>query len=799
MAASSNYKTYARQTRMLTEEAGFAGGMMWTDNTIDATHLKNIVNFDYDETTTFLKTRDPFVNTPVLDADNKPISTLNTSLLGVYTISAVQEDDSLTQAGRLYVIGHAGTASYTATLLYFINDQWHVVRPSQDYSTVWSNSIKLKFIQHDNTLYTTVQDDTQVLQAYQLHCSKRVNEVTGAELEVKYFLEAVPYTQALVDSVSLAASLANGWNAARGVNMFNYHCTVAQSKDATPMFSRVMLRSVEDPTVVLSQPVLKQAVYLDIILDNIQQGTSPIVNVFKLMSGDADSLDALWYFVDTASVIAPTTEQPYYTVRLKYEFIDQNTVLGFSWVSTQPSSNPKLYADDNLTAPLIDTYGYAPTSKASVVKPYLLPTAQALCLWNDRLVLWDLIDNKHTLFISAVDNFYYFPTPNNVAVFETDIINCIPYLGDLLVFTADKIHRLAIDSSGVITNTVIQNDMPISKEDASCLRVIKNMVLFKSGNYFYMVVPKSQSLTGELTIAPVYKNIAGLLNDKKQYVFETLSAMYPHKFNVDEIYINDVPEHVYAEQDTIHILYEVRAVCKIIQDGVLLPKQTLSFTLFLNYNTNLRAWSAYIEETSSASLIPAVLTAARDTEFLRIDPHGYIYTAIATPNYSLDNAVPCLLDTGYRNLSGTVKKRFREIQLKLYSGTENITVFNSAFYLDGQARKCYNKLEEAFVDTAQRTVTLAPAFEPNAFLLEDTIALDKYGNLVSQNEQQGSDIIELSNWQLDFSHFKRNAVSTLRIPVSGKGYSPRFILMSEQGIALYINEINWVYRMLYGR
>ena len=53
MAASSNYKTYARQPRMLTEEAGFAGGMLWTDNNIDATHLKNIVNFDYDDTTTF--------------------------------------------------------------------------------------------------------------------------------------------------------------------------------------------------------------------------------------------------------------------------------------------------------------------------------------------------------------------------------------------------------------------------------------------------------------------------------------------------------------------------------------------------------------------------------------------------------------------------------------------------------------------------------------------------------------------------------------------------------------------------
>ena len=310
-----------------------------------------------------------------------------------------------------------------------------------------------------------------------------------------------------------------------------------------------------------------------------------------------------------------------------------------------------------------------------------------------------------------------------------------------------------------------------------------------------MVVPKSQSLTGELTIAPVYKNIARLLSDKRQYLYDTLSAMYPYHFEVDRIDIDDTPAHIYSEQDTVYIVYDVGAQYSVAQN----PNKYLRLKLFLNYNTNLRAWSVYLEETTTMSLVPAILTVARNTEFIRTDSEGRVYTATLTPSTNLDEAVHCLIDTGYRNLSGAIKKRFREIQLKLYSESENVTAFHSAFYLDGRTRKCYNKLEEAFVDDAQRVVTLAPSFDANAFLLEDTLTINEYGDLFSQVERKGSDSIELSHWDLDFSHFKRNAVSTLRIPVSGKGYAPRFILMSDQSIALYINEINWIYRMLYGR
>ena len=47
MVQSSNYKQFNRGTRILTEESGFASGMLWTENNIDAAHLKTIVNFSH--------------------------------------------------------------------------------------------------------------------------------------------------------------------------------------------------------------------------------------------------------------------------------------------------------------------------------------------------------------------------------------------------------------------------------------------------------------------------------------------------------------------------------------------------------------------------------------------------------------------------------------------------------------------------------------------------------------------------------------------------------------------------------
>jgi hypothetical protein len=93
-------------------------------------------------------------------------------------------------------------------------------------------------------------------------------------------------------------------------------------------------------------------------------------------------------------------------------------------------------------------------------------------------------------------------------------------------------------------------------------------------------------------------------------------------------------------------------------------------------------------------------------------------------------------------------------------------------------------------------VSLMPTLDLNTFVTELTMPVQDTGQI---EKNPGSDAIELNSWTLDFSHFKREAPTTVRIPVSGKGYSPRFIMIAPNAIGLTINEINWVYRLMNGR
>ena len=89
-----------------------------------------------------------------------------------------------------------------------------------------------------------------------------------------------------------------------------------------------------------------------------------------------------------------------------------------------------------------------------------------------------------------------------------------------------------------------------------------------------------------------------------------------------------------------------------------------------------------------------------------------------------------------------------------------------------------------------------PALDINTFMTELSMPVDPTGSVI---KNPGSDSIELDDWTLDFSHFVREAPVTVRIPVSGKGFNPRFILMAPVAFDITINEINWVYRLMNGR
>lgn len=821
MAQSSNYKQFSRGTRVLTEESGFAGGMVWTGNNIDATHLKAIVNCDYDDTTGYLKTRHPFVTNP--DSTNVVDTVLlDHKLIGAYKICPFDKDDNLLDAGILYVLAKTNTVSgvwHTTfnkdnVLCLFQDDKFNICTLDNISDVLLQNiNQRSTLLQYDNYLYGIGVCETQPESWINLYYVKRTDSKDDEDNDIyQYHFEQKSYTDIndKINSVKLLEAASSGFNAARGQDIFAY--TGEEGDDLHILGAYCVEDSTGVETVVVSPRIGQESVTVR-LLTTYHKDKTAYAAMFQLNEEvSTTELDAQWSLVDTVQSSSNGT------FNFDFTFGKKNTTLGFVYYGeTKPDDKPPVYSD--AAVDYLKPYVVVANSPDSNLKAkaYDFTTLDGSCLWKNRMCVWSTRSNNNCLFLSEVDNFFYYPVPSNVAVFDTNVINCIPYKDTLLVFTANKIYRVSENNDGSFSQTVVQNNMPLSREDSAHLTAIKNMVLFKSGNYFYMLVPKSQSLTDELIIAPIYKNIAGFLNTLDKSTQEMLQLMYP-EYLFNTCTVTQATSDTYVEQDTVHILYDVHTnVNELTSDNTIQRAQRL-FKMFLNYNTNLRSWTVYFEETTTDTLEAAFLDSTNTMTFIRVsnirvediaedgqlvekDKSKFKVVSQQSVSQFDENASQfrILLDTGYRTLSSATQKRFREIQLKLYCGSENNTSFGTAFLVDGVWRRNYTRLEEARIydDTTKKNyVSLMPTLDVNTFITELSMPVDETGNVV---KNPGSDSIELSDWSLDFSHFIREAPVTVRIPVSGKGFNPRFILMAPVAFDITINEINWVYRLMNGR
>ena len=193
---------------------------------------------------------------------------------------------------------------------------------------------------------------------------------------------------------------------------------------------------------------------------------------------------------------------------------------------------------------------------------YNLATATGMLEWKNRLVLWGVKHAETILFTSDVNNPAYFPYPNNIDVVDEPIIHCMLYGDDLLVFTNTKLYRLTIgETGGIGTHTLVQKNLNIAEKDVPMFCLVKNMVFFKSGNYYYMLVPKSSSITGETTIAPVSNSIYPFLDNFSKEVDKLFSIYTQGKTNPDlkqehswQYPLSSFLEYYYAYADTTSVV-----------------------------------------------------------------------------------------------------------------------------------------------------------------------------------------------------------------------------------------------------
>jgi hypothetical protein len=468
----------------------------------------------------------------------------------------------------------------------------------------------------------------------------------------------------------------------------------------------------------------------------------------------------------------------------------------YRWVGGVQETNPMK------VLPMAVSFKKQMLGEFNTIRPvtYNLHTASGLAYWKRRLVVYGIRENRNIIFVSNPDDPEYFPFPNNMDDFDEPVIHVTSIKDELLVFTTTKIYTIVLSPDGMTwTKTMLQDKLSINEWDTHLIQNIKNMVYFRSGDYYYMIVP-SRMLIGNLTVAPISKNLEEFFNK-----FDT---------NIANI-VRSV--HDYSQRLTLvsyynYLDFEDVCNCYVYQTDV-----GVYLNVVLLYNTMLRSWRIHTYESQNI-LIPYKQDVTRRGElvslwnfnnkpalqFLRPDPllvPDFYYPMeinsleTAEVDFAAQNVFKNYqyVDTGYRELSSDYKKRFREIQLKIHNLSEERLNFYTEFLIDGYLRSSKFRYFVAHTTDPQ---------DPNYGLI--TMDRELVDPTVVPIVVPGTTILadtedDVNMWQLDVSMFPDLAFWKARIPVSGKGYAPRMRLVSYNEARYELLNLNWVFRPLYSR
>ena len=466
-----------------------------------------------------------------------------------------------------------------------------------------------------------------------------------------------------------------------------------------------------------------------------------------------------------------------------------------------------------------DKSRYGSTANVAL-KNFDLHKAGGMTYWRNRLVLWGL-EEKNVLQMSEVNDPSYFPYPQGADILDEPIVYATPFLDNLLVFTSTKLYMLTLNMDGLTwTRKVIQNNLSINEWDLHLIKTVKNMVFFKSGNYYYMVVPSRNSMTGDLVLAPISKPIQGFFDDFPAQSADLINTVYDYNRELKLVHYYN-----FLDFEDVHNVY------------VFLTDTGLYINLVLLYNTISRSWRIYTYESETVytpfkqdatkkgilmGLTPLAQTwvdraAAVQTgtlpglQFFSYDNQtaqdwyfpasSQVHTDTAehliADTLALQTAFIAqhiyknfqFLDTGYRDHQTNLKKRYREVQFNINNIDQQNLYFYTDFYIDGDERR-------TMVNYTMHHET-DPA-NPNYGLLTMSRSLAD-PSIVSGATALGENALDINAWSLDVSAFPGRALWKVRIPISGKGYTPRLRLVSYNEQRYELMNTLWVSRLLNSR
>lgn len=434
---------------------------------------------------------------------------------------------------------------------------------------------------------------------------------------------------------------------------------------------------------------------------------------------------------------------------------------------------------------------------------YNLNKCTGMCEWEQRLVLWGVPNALNMIFVSDVNNPGFFPYPNNVDILPDPIISVHNYGEELLVLTTTALYRLIWNAEGLgWTHKLVQRNLHIREEDTWLSCVYKNMFFFKSGEYYYMMVPKSttaSSIRGETTIAPISKNIENLLDNFHEIVY-TLVKKISDMPNLEDFTQTLVNYFTYVDNTAIIINY-VYDLDKRTDYTKEREENSKYLYVQLIYNTDLRTWSLRILEAAHMLYVSHTdvlqqdrfidLTPIKDVEQSAIQFYEFKDLKDHTVQYLTDVPVYAepvfknyqYLNTGNREINTELKKRFREFQFKIKTNTTSDLKLYTAFYIDGSAQQDMQDYVASVVDTGT----------------ENVIVIDKLLQYHTLQDRGALKPTTLGSWTLNQSAFPGKTLWKVRMPISGKGYSPSAEILSREEKDFEILGHSWAYRTMNAR
>lgn len=459
------------------------------------------------------------------------------------------------------------------------------------------------------------------------------------------------------------------------------------------------------------------------------------------------------------------------------------------------------------------------------LKRYDLSKARGMAYWKNRLFVFGAFDRESnktdsTILIASDPNRPdWFPYAANADIFDEEIISIQPMLDNLLVFTAHNLYSLTLSSDGLAwTKEHLQSNLNIKPWDLNLIQIVKNMVFFKSGNYYYMVVPKLTATSGTgLSIAPITKPIEDLVDNFLPNVKQIIDDLY--NFSLYTRYrdraqttfdIQLVHYYNHLDYEDVHNTYVFKVVKRTktgynssTNEYTYEDSKPLLLNFTLLYNTVNRTWRIYIIESEQVLHPLFVNATGKGTYVTLVNYEGraciQLLEYIDTLNYDAyirqgNNTIERAsifknwqyFDSGNMDQNSDMKKRFREYQFKINDRSSSVLEFYSGFFIDKLTRTyemLYN--EEEIPDTEDENVS--------------TIVIDAIPMHANSESQDKALWTTLGSWRLGISQFPNVNIYKIRIPTSGKGYLPRTILISYNEKDYEVLSYATVYRQLYSR